>query len=107
MTPIIRKPLASRAAFKSNDLEALVALMSSENFMDVPGYEDLLPNLKMPCLFFVGENEWEFASAQQTVKRMPNAKMVSFPGLNHVQACFRIDLVLPHIIKFLEALNPG
>ena len=99
-------PLESRAAFESNDLEALIALMSSENFMDIPGYEDLLPNLKIPSLFFAGELNWEYSSAPQTVKLMPIAKLVTFPGLNHLEACFRIDLVLPHITKFLEALNP-
>lgn len=96
----------SQAAFKSNDLDALIALMSSQNFMDIPGYDDFLPNLNIPSLFFVGENNWEYYSAPQTVKLMPNAKLVNFPGLNHVEACNRIDLVLPHITKFLEALIP-
>ena len=100
-------PLESQADFKSNDLDALIALMLSENFMDIPGYEDLLPTVKIPSLFFAGEDNWECASAPQTVKLMPNAQFVTFPGLNHVEAFNRIDLVLPHITKFLEELNPG
>ena len=100
-------PLESQAAFKSNDLDALIALMLSENFMDLPGYEDLLPDLKIPSLFFAGENNWEYSSAPKTVKLMPNAKLVTLPGINHVEAFIRIDLVLPHITKFLEEVNPG
>ena len=99
-------PLESQAAFKSNDLEALIALMSSENFMEIPGYEDFLPNLKIPSLFFAGEYNWEYSSAPQTVKMMPDAKLAALPGLNHVEAFVRIDLVLPHITKFLEELHP-
>ena len=99
--------LESQAAFKSNDLDALIALMSSENFMDIPDYEDLLPNMKIPSLFFAGEHNWEYSSAPQTVKLMPNVKLVTLPGLNHVEAFIRIDLVLPHITKFLEEVNLG
>jgi hypothetical protein len=33
---------------------------------------------------------------------MPNATLVSFPGLNHGETFRRADVVLPHVTQFLH-----
>jgi hypothetical protein len=35
---------------------------------------------------------------------MPNASFVSFPGLNHPEAFWRADVVLPAVMKFLQGV---
>jgi len=36
---------------------------------------------------------------------MPNATFFSLPGLGHADTFFRSDLVLPHVIRFLQTVN--
>lgn len=54
---------------------------------------------------YVDEDAREFSHAQECVARIPNATFVSLPGLDHIEACYRIDLVLPHITKFLAEVS--
>ena len=91
-----------KAMALANDLEALIALTSVRERL---GFEDILPTITMPCLLFVGEAAGEYAGAKECIKHMPNATFVSLPGLDHIEACFRIDLVLPHIRKFLAEVS--
>ena len=60
----------------------------------------------MPCLVFVGEGDDKDSSAKKWVMTMPNSTFVSFPGLDHIEAFVRSDLVLPYITKFLEKASP-
>jgi hypothetical protein len=38
---------------------------------------------------------------------MPAATLVSFPGLGHVEAASRSDLVVPHTVEFLAEVGGG
>lgn len=90
---------------EANDLGAHIALLSREDFIGLPGFEEWLPNITMPCLCFAGGNTWEHSSAQAHIKKMPNTALVSFPGLNHIEAVLSSDLVVPHITKFLAEVG--
>ena len=94
----------TEAIWRSNDLEALTAMLSAEEGIISHGIEDVAPTLTLPCLFFVGEVD-DDPAIRQCVEGMPNATFVSFPGLDHVDAAFRSDLVLPHVTKFLEEVG--
>jgi pimeloyl-ACP methyl ester carboxylesterase len=94
-----------KAIVKSNDLDALIALVSAKDFIALPGLEDLLPTVTVPCLFYIGEEDEGYPRQKACIERMPNATLVSFPGLGHIEAGFRIDLLLPHITKFLTEVN--
>jgi hypothetical protein len=61
--------------------------------------------MKMPCLVYVGEDDERLEGARECVNHMPNGTFVSFPGLDHLEAYVRSDLILPHIIKFLSGIN--
>lgn len=91
-----------KAMFSANDLEALIALMSVQEDLDI---EDLLPTMTVACLLFGGEEDPFFAGAEGCVRRMPNATFVSLPGLDHIEAQYRPDLVVPHIRKFLAEVS--
>lgn len=91
-----------RARILASDAEALAALTLATR--DDPGFEEVLP--AMPCLLFAGEAAIEYPGAKEWCKHMPNVTFFSLPGLGHVQAIDRSDLVLPHIKKFLAQVNP-
>jgi pimeloyl-ACP methyl ester carboxylesterase len=95
-----------KAIVESNDLDALIALVSVKDFIALPGLEDLLPIVTVPCLFYVGEEDEGYSRQKECVEHIPNAIFVSFPGLDHIEAGFQIDLLLPHITKFLANASP-
>jgi len=95
-----------KAMCQANDLEALIALVSADDWGGLD-FKDILPTVMVPCLLFVGEAADEYASAKECVKSMPTATFVSFPDLDHVEAICRTDLVLPHIVRFLAEVGEG
>jgi pimeloyl-ACP methyl ester carboxylesterase len=92
-----------RARVLANDPVALLAVTRS--LATWPGAEDILPKIKVPCLIFAGEADGFCAGAKKGAAAMPDARFVSFPSLNHVQTGQSSELVLPHIRKFLAAVN--
>ena len=91
-----------KAEFYDNDFRALAA-----SLQDRPDMGNVLPSMLLPCLLHVGEEDDSFPQVQKCVQRMPNGTLVSFPGLNHPEAFYRADLVLPHALKFLQAASQG
>ena len=65
------------------------------------GFEDVLPNVTVPCLFHVSEND-EHRWVRKIASRVPNAMFVSFPDLDHCEATYQSDLVPPYVTKSLE-----
>jgi pimeloyl-ACP methyl ester carboxylesterase len=91
----------TRAKILSNDTEALAAFLSASEWR--ASLEDALPNMTMPCLFYVGEADECYAGARKCANLLPKAKFISFPGLSHFEVgVSQSHLVLPHITKFLE-----
>ena len=99
-----------KATLSANDLEALIAVASGQA-QDIVSLkediEDFLPAITVPCLLFGGEVDAWYAGAEECARHMPNATVISLPGLDHFEAFFRIDLVLPHIRKFLAEVGEG
>lgn len=87
-----------RALMLSSDTRALAAAAQ-----DRPSQEAGLSHMTMPSLFYAGDADPVFSKAQATAERMPRALFVPIPGLSHPEAFMRADLVLPHVLKFLEA----
>ncbi len=88
------------AEFFDNDFRAMAA-----SLQDRPDLENVLPSMTMPCLLYVGEEDGNFPQVQACVQRIPKGTLVSFPGLNHPETFYRADLVLPHALKFLQAVG--
>ncbi len=93
---------AEEAEFLDNDFRALAA-----SLQDRPSLADILPTMTMPCLLYVGEVDGIFSQAQECVEHMPQGRFVSIPGVNHPEAFYRAELVLPHAMKFLQAVAEG
>lgn len=62
----------------------------------------VLSATKLPCLIFVGGNDDRYSWAQEASQILPNAAFFSLPGLDHIDAHHRIDLVIPAITEFLS-----
>lgn len=93
---------AEEAEWFDNDFLALAAAL-----LDWPSLEDVLPAMTMPCLLYAGELDGGFPQVEACVEQLPRGSFVSFPGVNHPEAFYRADLVLPHAIKFLRAVVEG
>ncbi len=92
-----------RDKWKNADFEALIAYCS--NYENI-GMAEYLPNLTIPCLIYAGEDDtYPHSIAKACAEIMQNATFVSLPGLDHMGAFTRIDMILPHVLKFLWNLN--
>ncbi len=94
-------PPGIRAGLMANDFEALIAICNSS----APDLSDDLSKMTMPFLLFAGESDPAFPAMQEASKNLPDVTFFSLPGLNHVQAAFRSDLVLPHVKEFLARVS--
>jgi pimeloyl-ACP methyl ester carboxylesterase len=82
-----------------NNPEALIAIRSMREHV---GFKDLLPSLELPCLFYVGDKEAWLSVVKQTAELIPNARLVSLPGLDHMGVYSNFDMVLPHVLNFIK-----
>ena len=93
-------PASKQADFLDNDFLALAA-----DQLDRPPLDDVLPTMRMPCFLYSGGADSVTPRMQECVHHMPNASFVSFPGLNHPEAFWRGDVVLPVVMNFLHGLR--
>ena len=93
-------PPQMRKRVLSNDMDALTAIMLA----DRPSLEDDLPNMTIPFLVFIGENDrlYPHNLVKESFKKASNGTVVSLPGLDHSQCILKRRVVLPHIRDFLE-----
>jgi pimeloyl-ACP methyl ester carboxylesterase len=95
-------PAAKQADFLDNDFLALAA-----DQLDRPPLNDMLPTMRMPCFLYSGAADSVTPRMQECVQHMPHASFVSFPGLNHPEAFWRADVVLPAVMEFLHEVRDG
>lgn len=95
-------PPEIRSAVLASDTRALAAAIQ-----DRPSLFAKLSKVTKPCLLYVGDQDFRFASAHATVDRMPNAKLEVLPGLTHPDGFLRSDLVLPLVLRFLDGVTSG
>jgi len=85
----------------NHELFPLVACVSK----DRPDMSSVLHKMTMPCLIYAGENDFRYEGVKECAENMANGIFVSLPGLDHLEAQVRSDLMLPHIRKFLEGIE--
>jgi len=95
---------AARADFSSHDLAAFAAMLSSKDLY-WPGLGQHLRAVQLPCLVLVGENDVHLAGATECARSMPNGKLVTLPGLDHMQSFGHTDVALPHVKQFLAEVG--
>ncbi len=95
---------ARLALVETSDPDALVAQLTWRRTERI-ALAGVLPDVKVPCLFFVGENDGSFPGAKAASALIPGARFVSFPGLGHGETGARVDLVAPPILRFLAEVD--
>jgi pimeloyl-ACP methyl ester carboxylesterase len=83
-------------------------LLSTDSEVVARGFEcfagwtpwPLFPNIAAPTLIVAGE--LEDVGCVKAAARMPDGRAVVLPGLDHVGAFARSDVVLPHVLPFLR-----
>jgi len=98
-------PIASdrKERLLANDPAALIASLQAPR--GLTGMDQVLLDMTLPCLLYIGEADSYYPGAKEGVKRMPNARFVSFPGLNHAQTSQASHLVVPHVTQFLQEVR--
>jgi pimeloyl-ACP methyl ester carboxylesterase len=91
---------ARRKRLLANDLKALKVLTQ-----DRTSLADVLPTIHTPCLLFAGEDDPRFPLVREGHKHIANATFVSLPGCDHIAALAQSELVLPHVVSFLNKLR--
>jgi pimeloyl-ACP methyl ester carboxylesterase len=92
-----------KARLLANDPQALIASLQAPR--GLTGLEQLLATMTMPCLLYVGEADSYYPGAQACVQHIPNARFVSFPGLDHAQTSQASHLVVPQVTQFLRQVR--
>jgi len=90
----------TRERMLAYDYEALLAVAQ-----DRESLEAVLPTMRMPCLLYVGEMDEVYPIAKECAKQIANVTFVTLPGLDHGAAIKRSDEILPHVKRFLAAVN--
>jgi len=67
----------------------------------VPSWEDVLPTINVPCLLFSGEHDVRYERMKKCAKGIRDARFIPMLGLGHLDGFTHIDVMLPHILKFL------
>jgi pimeloyl-ACP methyl ester carboxylesterase len=72
---------------------------------DRESLEQVLSEIRVPCLLFAGAKDDVHAQARQAASAIPNAQFVSLPGLAHGETMARRDLVVPLVRNFLKQIR--
>jgi hypothetical protein len=90
---------ALEARLLSNDMDALIA--NRQKGFASRGFSEILGSLEMECLLFAGDADPVYEAVKASAAKMANATFFALAGLQHYEAFFRSDLVLPHVMRFL------
>lgn len=89
-----------RARLAANDFLALSAAAR-----DRASYEALLHSMTMPCLLVGGDVDGIYSRIVEAVPKLPDARLHTMPGCDHVATFGRPDLVVPAVINFLAQVR--
>ena len=85
----------------ARSLAAVFGSMAAFNWF-TPGQ---LASVAVPCLVYCGEVDPQHGGVKLSVDDMRTAIFVSLPGLDHVSAFARSDIMLPYIKEFLAKVS--
>jgi pimeloyl-ACP methyl ester carboxylesterase len=93
------------ARLRGLDYQAQAALLEYLDY-HMPGLEDVLPTMSMPCLVYIADgDDPNFTQTQEYMKQMPNATFLGLPGHNHVSANTNLDVIVPNVRDFLAKVQ--
>ena len=95
-----------------NDMDAVRAFMTNP---DALPFDQVLSTFR-PLLLMMGDQDWMYPAASSRRSELEDGAFVTLPGLNHLEAFQRSDMVLPVLHRFLaevahtassESMTPG
>jgi pimeloyl-ACP methyl ester carboxylesterase len=92
-----------RARWLASDAAALAA----ERLVERPSLEAALGAMHLPILLYCGDQDRAYEPLQRAAALLPNATLVSLPGLNHRDGMFNGAASLLHITAFLQRVSAG
>ena len=95
---------AAKARVYAADFKALGYAMSHPQDLHLA---EALPDIKMPVLVLVGEDDWFFnpETLKEDFSPVPDLTFVAVPGVGHTPE--KSELIVPHIKEFLTKVNKG
>ena len=96
-------PPDQRAAQLANDPVAIYAAV--RGFNTWPAAPVAWAAWTRPALIYAGDKDPVHDQAQAVAASLPRGRFVSYPGLDHIQAVRRSDLVLPVATAFLREVD--
>jgi len=63
----------------------------------------LYPTFQIPVLMVAGELEDSKRQTEESITKLSHGRLVRIPGIGHLSAFYRSDLVLPHVLPFFRA----
>jgi len=90
-------PPEARAGLLASDTRALAAAAQNR-----PSLIERLSRIATPCFLYAGERDFIFSKAKATANQITSAKFQILPDLTHPEGFMRSDLVLPHVLAFLN-----
>jgi len=91
---------AERKRMMRYDFTAMIAAAR-----DRESLEDVLADIRVPCLFFAGERDTVHAQAAQAAAAIRKSQFVTIPGVAHGETMARVDLVAPLVQDFLRSAH--
>ena len=85
------------------DPEATISMLTAQ--IDMRMNDQDLASIPVPCMVYCGDIDPFYSGAKESVSHIPKAQFVSLPGIAHVPAWSRSDLVLPHVKEFLAQVS--
>jgi pimeloyl-ACP methyl ester carboxylesterase len=85
----------------THDTRALIAWLRGDEYLSV---EDILGGIRVPCLFYCGENDGSYSEAQRAAREIPGASFVGIPGGGHLEGGTWINILLPHIQQIVNSI---
>jgi pimeloyl-ACP methyl ester carboxylesterase len=90
---------AERDHFLDQDAEGRIAGLSAQ--INGPFLtDDDLAKITVPCLLYCGDADPFHPGAKEAADHIPQGRFLSLPGLNHISAMTRKDVVLPYLMEF-------
>ena len=70
-------------------------------------FTDVVGTIAVPTLLYAGTADPIHDGARDSASQIRRAKIISVPGLNHIETMCRSELILPHVEQFLTSLEEG
>lgn len=102
MELVVGEPIdaETRQQLLQNDLTAVMASLRQRSALD-----DVVSRIDLPCWLFAGSADRRYALIEQAQRAIRGAELLSLPGLGHLEAFTRAELILPRLLTFLQTVS--